>query len=435
MCKLKVESIKNHLKGYSMKITHLLSLLLLSLFISCEVTNDVGKNIKSTSQLSELSERDHFVLNSSNLFGFDVFKKIVESEDNNTNVFISPLSISLALTMAENGTADNTLKEILSVLQQSDYSLEEINQSCKDLKSILENADNEVTMSIANSIWPRIGKEVEPEFINICKDYFSAHVQSMDWKIPESADTVNNWVEENTNGLIKGAVDKPVPVDVAMYLINTVYFKGFWTQVFDSTKTYSSNFNKYDNSKVSCDFMYKKSDNDTTLFYCEGDKYQAASLPYGEGNFYMTVLLPKENYKVSDLIVDMNKESWEELLGNMKYEDFELLMPKYKFNYKKSLKEILKSMGMVDAFSEIDANFSNMFVDNIGWISKVEHKTFIQTDESGTEAAAATIIEIIDSSEVPGNVVNLNRPYLFIIHEKVSKAILFMGRLSEPVWE
>lgn len=420
-----------------MKITHIILLFTLIISSSCDMASQPSESssLSSSSQLSDLSERDKSVLNSANLFGFEIFKKIINSEDKDKNVFVSPLSISIALTMTENGTAGATLDSIKSVLKQYNYSMEEINQSCKDLEHILENADDDIIMNIANSIWPRINKEIEPNFIDICKNYFDADVKKMDWSIAESADTVNNWVKEKTNGLIEKMVDKPVSMDVAMLLINTIYFKGFWTVVFDSTKTSTSSFTKYDNSVVTCDFMKKYSDDDSTLLYYENDSYQTASIPYGHGNFYMTVLLPKEGNSTDDLLSELESEKWENLLENLEHKEFNFYMPKYKFKYEKSLQEILTEMGMGIAFNNNLADFSNMFIDNEGWISKVKHKTFIQTDENGTEAAAATVVEVIDSVAPVVPTINLNRPYLFVIHEKVSKSILFMGRLSEPVWE
>lgn len=420
-----------------MKIFHTVIIVPLMLSIFCtEVPNTTkSKEIDQTSNLDNLSTRDKDVLNSSNLFGFNIFKKIIEKEDESKNVFISPLSISIALTMTENGAAGATRDSMMMVLEQSGYSIEEINQSCKDLEQILENADDEVAFDIANSIWPRISKAIVPEFTDICKDYYGAHVQAMNWSIPESADTVNKWIEDNTNGLIKDAVEKPILNDPAMKLINAIYFKGFWSVVFDSNSTYKNNFTKSDGSIVACDFMHKNAEDDSTLLYYEDEICQVASLPYGNGNFFMTVLLPKDGNEISDLLEMIDKNKWDAILEDMVKEDFSIQMPKYKFGYKSALREHLIDLGMGIAFSESTADFANMFEDSSGYIDKVIHTTFIQTDESGTEAAAVTIVDIVDSALPDIKSINLNKPYLFVIHEKISKSIIFMGRLSEPVWK
>jgi len=238
---------------------------------------------------------------------------------------------------------------------------------------------------------------------------------------------INQWCSDNTNGRIDEIIKYPVPGDVAMMLLNAVYFKGAWTHLFDLTDTYDGKFILEDGSKVDCRMMNRED----TLDYFSNETFQAVDLPYGNGSYSMTILLPNYGKTVDDILMMMNKDNWDQWMGLFQPTEMPIYMPKFKFEYEISLKDILIAMGMEIAFTPA-ADFSGMFVDGVGWIDKVKQKTFVQVDEQGTEAAAVTIVVMIDSVP-PG--FYANHPFLFVIHEHQTGAILFMGKVANPVWE
>jgi serpin B len=212
-----------------------------------------------------------------------------------------------------------------------------------------------------------------------------------------------------------------------MILMNAIYFKGTWTHLFDTADTRDDVFHLPDGSTTPCRMMTLED----TLRYFQTDLFQAVELPYGDESFSMTILLPKYSHTVDDIIGQLTADNWAVWMSSFSEIEMPIHLPKFKFEYEKSLKDILITMGMGLAFTPA-ADFSNMFTDGIGWIDKVKHKTFVQVDEEGTEAAAVTIVIMIDSA-VPG--MYINRPFLFVIHERDTGAILFMGKVADPVWE
>jgi len=373
-----------------------------------------------------LDEAQKQVLQSSNLFGFKLFKDIAGATPPGENIFISPMSASFALGMVWNGAVGETRQVMGSTLEMADLTDDEINLSYQSLMSVLPNADPEVVVAIANSIWSRQGKAIVPEYIELCQTYFDALVQEVDFQDPATVDAINNWCAENTNNRIPEIIKPPVPVEVAMMLLNAIYFKGTWTYLFDSTETFDGQFRLEDGSFADCRMMTRED----TVDYFSNDVFHAVDLPYGNETYSMTIMVPHYNKTVDDILAILNDDNWQSWLGSFNPLETPIFMPKFKFEYEISLEDILKAMGMEIAFTPA-ADFSGMFVDGVGWIDKVKQKTFVQVDEQGTEAAAVTIVVMIDS--IAGFFVD--KPFLFVIHEHQTGAILFMGKVAEPVWE
>ncbi len=376
----------------------------------------------------EFTAADRELAESSNGFGFEMFKEAIAAESSDENLFISPLSISYALGMTRNGAAGSTWDAMVEVLRQQDMENQEINQSYQNLTTGLTGLDPTVEFNIANSIWYRMNKAIVPEFLTTSETYFDAMIRAMDWNDATACDTINTWIEDATNGKIKKMIRCPVTDDVAMMLINAIYFKGAWTVQFDPDTTIDAPFYLDDGSSVDCRMMRR---NDTVMYY-ENEVFQAVDLPYGAEAFSMTILLPGYEKTIDDILAVMTEENWALWMGSFQEAGIPLHMPRFKFSYKASLKDMLINMGMGVAFDPGAADFSNMFTDGVGWIGKVEHKTFVQVDEEGTEAAAATVVVMLDSA-VRGMFVN--KPFLFVIHEKETGTIVFMGRVANPVWE
>jgi len=373
----------------------------------------------------ELKLAEVSLATSSNAFGLKLFKEIV-LEEQDKNVFISPLSVSMALGMTYNGAAGTTEEAMRNTLEYGDLTQQEINESYRYLSVMLANLDPMAKFQIANSIWYRLGHYVPPEFININRTYFDAEVSALDFGAPNSKDIINDWVNEKTNGKIKEIVTDSDMYAALMFLINAIYFKGTWKYEFDPDDTQDALFNLFDGTKKPCRMMYQEND----FHYFRNEYFQAVDLPYGDSGFSMIVFLPHPDINIDDLISELNQENWN-LWGNSFSENtMELYLPKFKLEYDIELKNVLASLGMGIAFTE-SANFSGL---GGGYIDKVLHKTFVDVNEEGTEAAAVTVVGIYDSAS-PAKTMRVDRPFIFAIREKTTGTILFMGKIVEPVLE
>jgi len=383
----------------------------------------------------EITDADKQLVNSTNQFGFKLFREINESEATDKNIFVSPLSVSFALGMTYNGADGETRDAMAATLELAGLSPEEINRSYRHVIDVLSQLDPAVAFAIANSIWYRDGFPISPEFVDLNRTYFDALVRGLDFGQSWAADTINHWVDANTNGKITEIINPPIPIETVMYLINAIHFKGDWTLPFDTGSTKNRVFTRADGSKIERPIMQT----DTLLQYFENDLFQAVDLPYGNGDFSMAVLLPRYGYTPDDIIAQMTPEYWAVLVESFSDTGLQLGLPKFRFEYEKSLNDVLQSMGMAIAFAMGGADFGNMVTDmamlpgNL-YISNVKHKSFVQVDEIGTEAAAVTVVEIgVTSME---KVLMLaTRPFVFVIHEHETGSILFMGKIVDPVWE
>ncbi len=377
---------------------------------------------------SQLTAEETALLQGSNKFGFVLFNQVLSETEIDTNVFISPLSASYALAMTWNGAANETREAMTNTLQLSGLSVEAVNKSYQNLTTILNEADPGIDINIANSIWCREGLGVAEEFVGLNKDYFDALVSELDFGRPDAADIINGWVDDKTNGKIDQIVKPPISRDIIMYLMNAVYFKALWTNPFDSLNTTASKFLLAGGGMIDCGMMHLYD----TLPMLTTDEFVAVRLPYGDDGFCATFILPDTGYSVEDLAANITDENWALWSGAFSAEYAELGLPRFKFPTDISMKPALKAMGMEIAFSPA-ADFSNMITDGSACIDNVKHKAFVQVDELGTEAAAVTLVSIMRTSIGPGP--TFNRPFLFVISEEISGAVLFMGKIANPVWE
>jgi len=361
-----------------------------------------------------------------NLFGFKLFSLINENEtEKNKNVIISPFSISMALGMALNGADGATLDSMKKVLERSNLTLQNINESYRISFSLLTQLDPDVVLQIANSIWCEKNFTVYETFLHDCKNYFNAEVASLDFSSPDAVQVINNWVSSKTNGKIEQILQR-IPGDAVMYLINALYFKGVWTYQFDPSYTKEFNFITSQGNIVPCNMMSQKA----VFAYKETDEAQIIDLPYGNRSFSMTIILPKEGIDIDQYAVNLSDSKWVELVNGLDSTEVNLSIPKFKLEYEKSLIQELSAMGMSMAFDS-DANFSRISSVST-YISEVRHKTFIETNEEGTEAAAVTVIEFVRTLTQNNTVMLINHPFIFAIREHTSGSILLMGKIVAP---
>jgi serine protease inhibitor len=364
------------------------------------------------------------IVTSGNTFAFDIFKKVLENSESSRNVMISPLSISYALSMTMNGANGATRDSMLKALRVSGISPEEINSSFKDLTDALLSVDKRVAISIANSVWTENNFIVKKPFIDILTSYYDAESMQFDITDASVPSKINGWISDKTNGLIKNMVDK-LDNNTVMLLINAIYFKGKWKSEFDKSSTVNASFYK-STGTVSVPIMKQKSD----FKVYKGDGFTVGEFPYGQGNYVMDILLPDAQDGVTALLPSVTNESFSSWLNNLSAQEVNLSLPRFKYGFKMELKDVLTNMGMGIAFTDA-ADLTNI-ADARLKINTVLHQSFIDTNEEGTEAAAATVVGIIATAVHEPLEFNADHAFLYIIRETTTNTILFMGRVTDP---
>jgi len=393
-------------------------LFIFGISISC------SDEMSSPTKIRELNEFEKNLVKAGNVFGYKLFRQINEAEGDR-NVFISPLSVSLALGMTLNGANGETEEAMQATLELTGMNMEQINESYQSLMDLLINLDPKVIFEIANSIWYFEGFHFEQEFIQLNQTYFDAQVEGLNFHSADAASRINQWVSEHTHGKIQTIVDDEIPLDMVMYLINAIYFKGTWTYEFDKSKTQDDVFHLADGSPIPCSMMNQGGN----FLYKETERYQAVDLPYGDGDFSMLVLLPRPDVTVESLVAELDQLNW----SDMRQLEGTLQLPKFKLEYELVLNDVLKALGMAVAFDPSRADFTGMCKDGGLSISEVKHKTFVEVNEEGTEAAAVTSVGIKAVSVGPAPfALRVDRPFIVIIKENRSDTILFMGKIMQP---
>jgi serine protease inhibitor len=407
-------------------LTTILVLLLITPFlITCSKEPD--EILPEEPVLIDLTSDQIALIESGNSFAFDIFKKVVESSEEPENIMISPLSISYALSMTLNGANGATRDSMLKALRVSGITPEEINTSYQKLTEALLSVDKRVLMTIANSVWTREGFPVKEAFIDILETYYDAESKQFDISDPEAHEIINQWIEDNTNGLIKEMLDKLEP-DVVMLLINAIYFKGTWKYQFEENNTDQKNFYKDNDVTVEVPMMSQKAD----FPVYRGDNFTVAELPYGQGNFVMDIILPDDYDGIDRILPLVTESSFNSWISQAEETEINLYLPRFKYGFKKKLKDILTDMGMGLAFSGC-ADFTNIADTNLN-IQDVIHQAFIETNEEGTEAAAATVV-IIELTSVQPTIFNADHPFIYLIRETTTNSIIFMGVVNDPTVE
>jgi serpin B len=394
------------------------SILLIVTLVISACTTEEGPNIR------DLTVVEQSLVESANRFGFELFSEVISQSDGG-NVFISPLSVSLALGMTANGARNDTETAMHTTLGYSGLTAAEINEGYRGLIEYLVNLDPRVTMEIANSIWYQEGFEVLQEFVDVNQTFFDAVVQALNFAAPGAADTMNAWVADKTHGKIEEIIDPPISGDTVMFLINAIYFKGTWTYQFDPQDTTDETFHAPAGDKT-VKMMHLNGD----LSYQQKADFQAVNLPYGHELFSMTVFLPSGGQSVDDLAVRLTGANWAAWMQGFEVEEVDLSLPRFELEYEQVLNDVLIALGMGVAFS-MAADFTGINPAGGLFISAVKHKTYVKVNEEGTEAAAVTSVEISKGVSTPITM-RIDRPFLFVIHDKHSKAMLFMGKIVDP---
>lgn len=377
-----------------------------------------------------LTAEEQHLVSAYNTFGLKIFQELVKDAEPDSNVFISPLSISMALGMTLNGAAGETEEAMKTTLEFGDMDTEDINQCYRSVIDLLTELDPGVVFEIANSIWYRPRLDPLQDFLDACSGYFDSEIRPLDFSRPDAPDTINAWVSEKTHEKIEEILYGPIDPSTVMFLINAIYFLGDWTYQFDPDLTRDGWFEPSDGVQIPCRMMQQPGPEEISEYsYLETDEFQAVDLPYADGWFSMTLILPKEGISIDHVISRCDQATWAAWMDGFQPCEGRIQIPKFEITYEESLNTVLKKMGMEIAFGS-GADFSRITGDHSLFISSVRHKTYVKVDEAGTEAAAVTIVELRETAV--GFEMCLDRPFLFVIREQHSGTVLFIGKMVNP---
>jgi serpin B len=412
---------------HTMRLRGLVALLALT--AACSDPNaPSGNNSRITALPRALSAGEQALIGASNTFGFSLLRELDRTRGD-SNIFMSPLSASMALGMTMNGAANQTFDEMRSALGFGTRPSAEINASYRSLIDMLRALDRTVDFRIANSIWYRAGFPFETAFLDESRQFFDARVTGLDFSSPTATPTINDWVKQTTNGKIEKIIDGPISSDAVMYLINAIYFNGSWTTQFDKNQTRQESFTTVAGATAPIAMM-RLTD---TIRVGETADAQVVDLPYGGGAFAMTILLPKPGKSIASFVSSLSAESWASSVAGLTARQIELRMPKFTMRWEAVLNDPLNALGMRQAFVPGGADFTRM--SSAGkqlYINVVKQRSFVDVHEEGTEAAAVTSVEIRVTSIGGPQVIRIDRPFVFAIRERLSGTVVFLGKIVRP---
>ena len=392
-------------------------ILLFSVVITSMVSwaDDGPKSITLTTEQKQL-------VTSNNDFAFNLFR----TARNEESLILSPLSITYALGMLNNGAAGETLKQINTVLGFGDAGADAINDFCLKMLTEASGLDEQTKVMIANTIYfnKAKGYELKEDFVKKAKQYYDAEPESRDFGDGKTLDVINKWANDHTEGMIPEILkEDEFDAEAVSYLLNAIYFKGTWTLKFDANETKNELFN----GNYEVPMMHLK---EKELTYTENDECQALTLPYGNGAYQMTILLPLEGKSMNDVLNGLTAEQWKQNYQEMEPALVDVKLPRFESMTEVNLKDIMSALGMPNAFIYGTAEFPGFCTCEDIYIDLMKQVAKIKVNEEGTEAAAVTIIGMKDSAvqDPPHFKFYANRPFLYVISEQSTGSIFFIGQ-------
>ena len=420
----------------------LAALLLLALMGCSSVSHsNVANNNQPSNSNSAMENRntkpssdtvDARLVSANTKFGFKLFAEVTK-QGAGKNVFISPASVGLALAMTYIGAVGETKEAMERALETQGITHPELNQAYAQLRAALESADPKVQLNIANSLWAKKDITFNPDFIQRNKQFYGAEVTTLDFGDPSAPATINSWVAEKTKGKIARIVDNIDPQSI-LFLINAIYFNGKWTAEFDKAKTNDDVFTTAGGQQKRHPMMHQSG----KYRYYERSDFQAVSLPYGAGRVSMYIFLPAKGASLVEFQKNLTAANWETWMKGFVETKGEIAVPRFKVEYEIGLNDALKALGMGIAFDPDRANFTGIgqTSGNI-FISRVKHKTFAEVNEEGTEAAAATSVEMSVTSAMrePPKTFRMivDHPFFCAIRDNRTGTVLFVGSIVDPM--
>ena len=393
----------------------------------------VESNKRRETNPSTIGDDIKNLVDGNNTFAFDIYNSL---RSENGNLILSPYSISLALAMTYAGARGETEAQMTQTLHFTPQ--DKLHPSFNTLDLALEkepiNLDKDkepMQLNIANAVWAEKTFSFLPEFLDTIAINYGAGVNLADFKNEPNQErtTINNWVSDQTEDKINDLLpDGSITTDTRMVLVNAIYFKADWLDQFDANHTGDYPFNLLDGTQVNIPMMGQG----MYIPYTQGEGYTAVELPYAGDTAAMDIIVPDAG-KFEDIESALTGDMFNTIIGNMSQTSLMLSLPKFKFESSFGLSYTLDQLGMVDAFNANTADFSGMTGNKDLFIGNVIHKAFVAVDEEGTEAAAATAV-IMEAAGAPMWDVSLlvDRPFIFIIRDKVNGQILFIGRVLNP---
>lgn len=419
--------MKNEARIYKLMITAMASLIIAIWGIGGLL---LAVNAKEKEQPA--AEEIEKVVSGNGEFAIELYSKLSESDSNN-NLFFSPYSISTALAMTFGGARGETERQMAEVLH---FTLEQ--KKLHTVFGYLEKQLNEggkkgiYELSVANALWGQKGEPFLKGFLELVENFYGGGLTQLDFSTLQTAEDarniINAWIEKKTKEKIKELIAKKQVDGAILVLTNAIYFKGKWAIEFDKKDTKDAPFHITATKETNVPMMHLKEN----FKYAEDEGLEILELGYKGEDLSMVLLLPREIGWISELEKRLSAENLEKWFGNLKKREVEVYLPKFKITWGTfDLKEILKAMGMPIAFSPI-ADFSRMTKSNL-FISLVLHKAFVEVNEEGTEAAAATAVVMLKSAmPKPVPIFRADHPFIFIIKENSTGSILFMGKVCDP---
>jgi len=370
------------------------------------------------------------LVESLNNFSFEFYD--VLKQESSGNLFISPYSIFVAVSMAYEGSNGDTYEEMKSVLNipQNDSAIE---ASFGKIYNLLNQNQDGYKINTANAFWANKNYEFLDEYLNLLESYYMAEAKNLDFsKNVEAADAINFWVEEQTNGKITDLIQSSSLSELTkLVLTNAIYFKGDWQKQFNVDDTYEEDFNLSSGNKVKVDMM--KFTGEGAIFnYTSTEMLQILELPYSDNDLSMLIILPKENdiEQIESVVTYDNLDEWR---NNLLEQKIDIYLPKFELETKYGLNSALQNMGINDAFIPGVADFSGIDGTHDLFINGIVHKAYVKVDEKGTEAAAATGVIIGVTSIEDSNEFKADHPFIFLIQHKETGAVLFLGKVTNPL--
>lgn len=359
----------------------------------------------------------------SNDLGFRLLSRLAEKEVDE-NLFISSFSLAIALAMTYNGAEGRTKAVMAEALGLTGLTLTQLNQANAALTLRQQSLDPKVQLAMANSIWVREGIVPASEFIRRIAHYYAGQVSSLDFGASDAADVINNWVAAKTEDKITDLVSADVVQPALMILINAIYFKGIWTNQFDPERTEERIFTLLDGSQKRQPMMWQAGRYD----YYENEQFQAVSLPYGAGRISMVIFLPKSTTSLKTFQKSLTADNWQRWRQDFGEMKGDIILPRFKVEYGADLLPMFTELGGPEFAGE---DFLGMGAGPL-IISSIIHKTFVEVNEEGTEAAAATAVVAPRSATFHKFSMVVDRPFFCTIQDNQTGVILFMGFILDP---
>lgn len=409
------------------KVTVFVSMLCASVFslstVSCSQEENGNDNPYVVCPVDNTSRS---VFDGSRDMTYPFFAQVNQGVQPDENFMISPLSLTEVLAMLANGAVGETQRQILDVMNIGTLNAEQASQAMNTLNGFLTTADKKSQVAIANSQWIDNSLKVKSQYVKNNETNLGAETYTRDLSSTKTVNDINSWCDSKTRGCIKKILDNPLSPETKMVLINALYFKGLWKEKFNKSKTHNEVFTNYDGTKTEVQMMHQTNE----FVACVEDNFDMAEFPYGNGIYCMDVLLPHEGVSLDDCLQGLDNAKMQECFDAMRECSVILSMPRMELKYRRKLNNDLKTLGMKDAFSPQTADFSAMSDDPL-YVSIVEQVTTLKVDEEGTVAAAVTWSGMDTCAGPPPSVLEftMNRPFAFLIRERQTGVVLFIGRM------